>query len=140
MWRITAFAPAAALLLLLAWMTLARRRAPDRKHTVYLTLALSLFAWLSIVLPMQFKSANFESYRFVAQRDIGYYLGSALFLSAPFAVVSALSLAARRLNLGRVAAGGSAFVLATAGSIFLPGLFAAGWIIGCVFAGYPACI
>jgi hypothetical protein len=140
MWRIAVFVPAAALRLLLAWVTLGRHETPSRKHTIYLTLALTLLAWLSIVLPMQFQSGAIERYRFVAQRDIGYFIGSALFLCAPFAVVSILSLAARRLKLGKVAASSSALVLAAAGSIFIPSLFAAGLVIGCVFAGYPSCM
>jgi hypothetical protein len=89
---------------------------------------------------LQFQSGATNQYRFVAQRDIGYFIGSALFLCAPFVVVSMLSLAARRFGLGKVAAGGSALVLAAAGSIFIPSLFAAGWVIGCVFAGYPSCM
>jgi hypothetical protein len=140
MWRITAFAPAALLLLLLAWVTLGRSRTPSRKHAAYLALALALLSWLSIVLPLQFHSGNFEKYRFVAQRDIGYFFGSALFLCVPFAVVSMLSIAARRPKLTKVAAGGLALALASAGSIFIPGMFAAGWVIGCVFSGYPSCI
>jgi hypothetical protein len=140
MWRITAFVPAAMLLVLLAWVTLGRNEAPSRKQTAYLTLTLSLVAWISIVLPLQFQSVSFERYRFVAQRDIGYFIGSALFLCAPFVVVAILSLAVRRFNLGKVAAGSSALVLAAAGSIFIPGLFTAGWVIGCVLAGYPSCM
>lgn len=140
MWRIAAFVPAASLLLLLAWMTLARREAPRRQHTALLTVALSLLAWLSIVLLMQVQSGGIEGYRFVAQRDLGYFVGSAVFLCALFAVVAILSLAARRFNLNKVAAGGPALFLASAGSLFMPGLFAAGWIIGCVFSGYPSCM
>lgn len=140
MWRIAAFVPAASLLLLLAWVTVARREAPRRQHTAFLTVALSLLAWLSIVLQMQVQSGGIEGYRFVAQRDLGYFVGSAVFLCALFAVVAILSLAARRFNLSKVAAGGPALVLASAGSLFMPGLFAAGWIIGSVFSGYPSCM
>jgi len=140
MWRIAVFLPAACLLLLLAWATLARSKTPDPKHVVYLTVSLALLAWLSIVLPMHFQSRGIERGHFVAQRDIGYFVGSAVFLCAPFAVVSILSVAARRFNLGKMAAGVSALVLASAGLLFMPGLFAAGWVIGCVFAGYPSCM
>ena len=140
MWRIAPFVPAAALLLLLAWVTIARREAPSRKQTAYFALVLSLLAWLSIVLPMQFQSVGSERHNFVAQRDIGYFVGSALFLCGPFALVAALSLAAREIRLGKAAAAGSAMVLAAAGFILVPGLFATGWLIGCVFAGYPSCM
>ena len=140
MWRITAFAPAAALLLLLAWVTLGLRETPSLKRTIYFALALALLAWLSIVFPLQFQSSAIGRYRFVAQRDIGYFVGSALFLCAPFAVVSMLSLAARRFQLGKAGAGSLGLVLASAGSIFIPGLISAGWIVGCVFAGYSSCM
>ena len=119
MWRITPFVPAAMLLLLLAWVTIRRREVPSRKQTAHLALVLSLLAWLSIVLPLQFQSAGGERHQFVAQRDLGYFIGSALFLCAPFAVVAALSLATRRMTLGTVAAGGSAVVLAATGAIFV---------------------
>ena len=140
MWRITAFIPAAILLFLLACVTLGRHEAPSRKQIAYLTLTLSLVAWLSIILLIQFQSIGAERYRFVAQRDIGYFIGSALFLCAPFVVVAILSLTARQFNFGKMAAGSSALVLAAAGSIFMPSLFAAGWVIGCAFAGYPSCM
>ncbi len=140
MWRIAAFVPAASLLLLLAWMTLARRELPSRKDITYLTVFLSLLAWLSIVIPMQIQSGAIDSYRFVAHRDIGYFVGSAVFLCALFSLASILSLAARKLNLGKIAAGGSALVIASACSLFMPGLFATGWVIGCVFAGYTSCM
>lgn len=140
MWRIAPLVPAATLLLLLAWVTMTRREVPSRKQTACLALVLSQLAWLSIALPMQFPSVGGERPHFVAQRDIGYFVGSALFLCGPFALVAALSLAARKAGLGRVAAAASAMVLAAAGSILIPGLFATGWLIGCVFAGYPSCM
>ena len=135
MWRITTFAPAAVLLLLLAWITLSQSKKPSRKHTAYLTIAMALLSWLTVVLSMQLHTGHFDRYGFVAQRDIGYFFGSALFLCAPFAVVSILSLAIQRPNLGKGSAVGLAYILASAGSIFVPGLFAAGWVTGCVFSG-----
>ena len=140
LWRIAPFVPAATLLLLLAWVTITRREVPSRKETVYFALILSILDWLSIVLPMQFQSVGGERHNFIARRDFGYFVGSALFLCGPFALVAALSLAARRVGLSKAAAAGSAMVLAAGGSILIPGLFATGWLIGCVFAGYPSCM
>ena len=140
MWRIEPFLPAAASLFLLAWIILARQRAPSYRNTAYLALGLWLLAWLSIVVWMKSQSVGSGESRFVAQRDIGYWIGSALFLLAPFAIVSTLAVGARRLQMRVLAAGASAFVLAAVGSVFIPGLFAAGWVVGCVFAGYPSCM
>ena len=140
MWRTAPFVPAAALLLLLVWLTLGRKAVPSRRQTASLAVVLSLLAWVTIVLPLLFHTVGGERSHFVAQRDLGYFIGSALFLFSPFAVVAALSLAARRLNFGRVAAGGSAVFLAAAGSVLIPGLFATGWIVGCVLAGYSSCM
>jgi hypothetical protein len=141
MWRWSVFLPAGALLLVLAWVALTRRYKPSRKHVALSTLGFALLAWLSIVLPLRqpFVGTG-ASYGFVAQRDVGYFVGSALFLCLPFAVVAMLSIAARKINLSKVAAGLSALVLAAAGFLFVPGLFATGWILGCVLAGYPSCV
>jgi hypothetical protein len=141
MWRWSVFAPAGALLLLLAWVALARRDVTSRKHVAYLTLGLALLAWLSIVLPLRapFFGSD-ENHDFVAQRDIGYFIGSFIFVCATFALVAALGIAGRRFNLGKVATGLSALVLAATGFLFVPGLFATGWIVGCVFAGYSSCM
>ena len=141
MWRWSAFAPAGAFLLVLAWVALTRRDVTSRRHIVYLTFGLALLAWLSIVLPLRapfFGSG--ASYGFVAQRDIGYFIGSLIFVCAVFVIVSVLGVAGRRLSLGKVATGFSAVLLAATGFVFIPGLFATGWVVGCVFAGYPSCM
>jgi hypothetical protein len=140
MWRIAPFVPAAASLLVLASLIIARKEPLSRKGAAYLALFLWFMAWLSIVLWMQSQSPGPEMYRFIAQRDIGYYLGSALFLLAPFAVVTTLSMHVRRFNMPLLRAAASALALATAGSIFVPALFATGWVVGCVFTGYPSCM
>jgi hypothetical protein len=141
MWRIEPFVPAAALLLLLALAILARPRQPSHKVAAILALALWLLAWLSIVMWLKLQPGRTADVsRFVAQRDIGYYVGSALFLLAPFASVATLALAARRLKMSTLSRGASAVVLAGAGSVFIPSLFAAGWVVGCAFGGYPSCM
>jgi cobalamin synthase len=140
MWRIEPFVPAGVILLLLAWVILAKQRPPSHRSIAYITLCSWLLAWLSIVVWMKSQSEGAGVSRFVAQRDLGYWIGSALFLILPFAIVTVLALSARRLKMGVLPALASASALATAGAVFLPGLFAAGWVIGCVLAGYPSCM
>jgi hypothetical protein len=135
--HLTPFVPAAILLLLLAWGTSCRNAVPSRKHTAYLTLTSWLLAWLTVV---PFWYGPPLSIKFVPQRDLGYIIGSGFALSFPFAAVGGLSLAIRRLNLGKIPAGGAAFALAAAGSIYIPGLFIYGAIFGCSFSGYRSCV
>jgi hypothetical protein len=117
--------------------TSCRNALPSRKHTAYLTLTSWLLAWLTVV-PFWYGSTL--SIKFVPQRDLGYIIGSGFALSFPFAAVGCLSLAIRRLNLGKISAGSAAFALAAAGSICIPGLFIYGAIFGCSFSGYRSCV
>jgi hypothetical protein len=78
--------------------------------------------------------------RFVAQRDIGYWLGGALGIAVPFLVCIALAFAIQTRVVSRLL---RFFALVVTGLwLFLavPQFFAVGWVVGCVLLGYASCM
>jgi hypothetical protein len=140
MWNYAFFAPAALLLALLA-VSLTRANAePPLRRAGLLALGLWLLSWLVAMLFLYGRSgANFAS-SFVPQRDLGYWSGSALLMSAPFLAVLAAGKLLPRTGLAKPFQRIAVLLVAGAAWLLTPWLFFVGWVTGCVTSGYPSCM
>lgn len=141
MWHYLTFVPCGlALLAQVALLTGTTRRKPTPQPW-QVSAALWLAAWLTTVILLYARSDAALFSGIVLQREAGYWLGSATTLSLPFLALAALRhfmlvapQAAPRTARNALA------VVAAAGWLLAPGLFSAGWVAGCVFAGYASCM
>ena len=140
MWHYITFLPCAvALFALVAVITKPSLSSPARSHW-RLAAILWLLAWLSTVVILYGRGHGSLLHDFIPQRETGYWLGSAFMLALPVLAIAGLGTfllsSPYRLQTTRITLG----VIALVGWLLTPGLFGVGWVTGCVFMGYHACM
>jgi hypothetical protein len=138
MWNWWIFLPTGVMLLYLAWR-LTLTSPTGGAAVARMATAAWAVSWISIV-GFMLVAGRKSTFEFVAQRDFGYYLGSAAFLAIPFVLVGLASSALNRQAWGSTRKMVFAVAAASLGIIFVPGLFFSGWVVGCVFSGYSSCM
>lgn len=138
MWNWFLFLPAGVMLLYLAWRVTSNAQI-GKVAVARIATTAWIISWMSIVGYMMVADRK-ASYEFVAQRDLGYYFGSAAFIAIPFFLVGFASLSLRRRQWSAVCRSVFAFAAASVGFLFIPSLFFSGWIVGCVLSGYSSCL
>lgn len=99
MWNFALFLPAAVLLALLAISLTRGHAAPSLGRVGALAIGLWLASWFAVVAVLYARSAGSLSSSFVAQRELGYWFGSALFMVVPFIAVVATGQLLSRTHL-----------------------------------------
>jgi hypothetical protein len=140
MWNYTIFLPAAALLALLAVLQASEHSMRSPVRVAALAIAFWLLSWFAVVAVVYARSADTLSSSFVPQRELGYWSGSALFMAVPFLAVFAAGHALSRTRLSYRSRRYMALVVAAGAWVFTPGLFFAGWVMGCLAFGYRSCM
>ncbi len=140
MWNFAVFLPAAVLLASLAVACTREGAAVSLGRATALALGCWLLSWCAVVAILYVRSSAGLSSSFVPQRDLGYWIGSALFMAVPFVVVLATWRAMSRTRLSPPARRVTALATAAGAWAFTPGLFFAGWVFGCAVAGYSSCM
>jgi len=138
-WNFPLFAPAAACLVGLAWWLAGTKVAPSSGKSLLLAIGLWVLAWLATVGYIALTRESWPE-TFVAQRDLGYLIGSLLFIAAPFVVVLLTATLVRRTTMTEFVRVSVSIGTAVVAWFFFPWLFLVGWIMGCVFAGYRSCM
>ena len=141
MWQYLTFLPCAIALIAQVGLSTGTARRMATNHPWRVAIALWLGSWLATLLILYGRSQGSIVGNFVLQREIGYWLGSAVMLSLPFIAVAALhrfmfATPQAAPSTARVALGTAAL----AGWLLAPGLFSVGWVAGCVFVGYQSCM
>jgi hypothetical protein len=139
-WHYLTFAPSAVGLFVLVAM-LAKLGQTLRADKVWsMAVVLWLVSWAATVALLYSRSNGSLINDFVPQRDLGYWLGSALLASAPFLIVTGVGqFLVRSPRIGSSLAL-ALTPLAVLGWLLLPGLFTTGWVFGCVAFGYHSCL
>jgi hypothetical protein len=132
------FLPTGVMLLYLAWRVTSTAQV-GKVAVARIATTSWIISWMSVVgyMLVADKMASFE---FVAQRDLGYYFGSAAFIAIPFFLVGLASFSLQRRQWSAVRKSMFAFAAASVGFFFIPSLFFSGWIVGCVLSGYSSCL
>ena len=140
MWHYLTFAPTAVALIVLVAVLAKLGRTPRAGKAWLAAVALSLISWGTTVVLLYSRGTGSLIADFVPQRDLGYWLGSAVLASAPFLVVTGVSRFLVRAPRVSSSLALALTPLAVLGWLVSPGLFAAGWVFGCVAFGYRSCL
>ena len=139
MWNYSAFAPAGVCLVGLAWWVSGAKQGLPIRRAISLGVGLWVLAWLGTLGYMALVGDG-KPRTFIAQRDVGYLIGSLIFISVPFLAVLMSSMVLRQAPLNATPKVLASLGIAAVAWLFVPWLFYVGWIVGCVFAGYPSCM
>ncbi len=140
MWNFAVFLPAAVLLALLAVVFPRQNAAVSLGRATALAVGCWLLSWCAVVAILYVLSSAGLSSSFVPQRDVGYWIGSALFMAVPILVVLATWQAISHTRLSPPARRVTALATAAGAWAFTPWLFFVGWVFGCSVAGYSSCM
>ncbi len=141
MWHYLPFLPCGLALMAQVALITGTARRMSTSRTWVVTALLWLGAWFATLHILYGRTEGSIFRDFILLRDGGYWVGSAVMFSLPFIAVVAV----RHFMLAtpRVASKSAQVALgcvALAGWGLSPGLFSIGWVAGCLFAGYPACL
>ena len=140
MWHYLTFLPSAlALIALVAFSTRNSAASPSPAHWK-LAAGLWLLSWLATVVLLYSRGTGSLLQDFVAQREAGYWLGSAVMVALPFFVVAGVSRFLQGTPRNAITTRVALSTVALFGWLLMPGLFAMGWVTGCVLVGYQSCM